>query len=105
MWEKTCHICGHAVNSEDVVIHRMIPEEVARQAGIYDFRTAVLCPNCSNEVQAWYKKRVYGVSYDNSTKRFLPRSPADIVKEYEAVYGAFAAYKNKRRAKRQHSDR
>ena len=104
MGEKTCDICGNAVNSEDVVIHRMIPEEVARQAGIYDFRIAVLCSNCSNEVQTWYKKRVYGVSYDNSTKKFLPRSPADIVKEYEAIYRAFAAYKNKRRAKRQHSD-
>ena len=100
MLEKTCNICGQAVNSKDVVIHRMIPEEVARQAGIYDFRTAVLCPNCSNEVQAWYEKRVYDVSYDNSTKHFLPRSPADIVKEYEAVYRAFEAYKNKKPAKR-----
>jgi len=100
MLEKTCNTCGQAVNSKDVVIHRMIPEGVARQAGIYDFSTAVLCPNCSNEVQAWYEKRVYGVSYDNSTKHFLPRSPAGIVKEYEAVYRAFEAYKNKRHAKR-----
>ena len=100
MLEKTCSTCGQIVNSKDVVIHRMIPERIAIQAGIYDFRTAVLCPNCSNEVQDWYEKRVYVVSYDNNTKRFLPRSPADIVKEYEAVFRAFEAYKNKRHAKR-----
>lgn len=95
MWEKTCDICGHVVNPEDVVIHRIIPEEAARQAGIFDFRTATLCPDCSNEVQSWYRKRVYSVSYENRTKRFILRSPAQMVKEYEAAYRAFAAYKKR----------
>ena len=104
MWEKTCDICGHVINPEDVVIHRIIPEEAARQAGIFDFRTATLCPGCSSEVQTWYRKRAYRVSYDDRAKRFMPSSPADIVKEYEAVYRAFAAYKGRRRAKRRHSD-
>jgi len=104
MWEKTCDICGHVINPEDVVIHRIIPEEATRQAGIFDFRTATLCPDCSNEVQIWYGKRVYSVSYEDRAKRFMPRSPSDIVKEYEAAYRAFAAYKNRRRAKSQHLD-
>lgn len=105
MEKKTCDICGHAVNTEDVVVHRIIPEEAARQAGIFDFRTATLCPDCSNEVQIWYGKRVYSVSYEDSTKRFMPKSPSDIVKEYEAAYRAFAAYKNRRRVKSQHLNR
>jgi len=100
MWEKTCDICGHAVNPEDLVIHRIIPEEVARQAGIFDFRTATLCPDCSNEVQTWYGKRVYRVSYEDRVKRFTPRSPADIVREYEAAYRAFVAYKKRKLIKR-----
>ena len=39
------------------------------------------------------------ISFDDFKKLEI-----DIVKEYEAIYRAFAAYKNKRRAKRQHSD-
>ena len=105
MLDKTCDICEHAVNPEDVVIHRIIPDEVARQAGIFDFRTATLCPDCSNEVQTWYGKRVHSVSYEDRGKRFIPRSPADIVREYEAAYRAFVAYKDRRRAKSQHLDR
>jgi hypothetical protein len=102
MREKTCDICGHGVNSEDVVIHQIIPEEVARQAGIYDFRTAALCPDCSNEVQAWYGKRVYSMSYKDGAKRFIFKSPAQMAKEYEATYRAFVEYKTRRRAKSQH---
>lgn len=105
MREKTCDICGHVVNAEDVVVHRIIPEEVARQAGIYDFRTATLCPDCSNEVQAWYGKRVYSMNYKNEAKRFILRSPAQMVKEYETTYRAFVEYKKRIGAKSRHLDR
>ena len=103
MREKTCDICGHLVNPEDVVIHRIIPAEVARQAGIFNFRTATLCTDCSNEVQTWYEKRVYSMNYKDGVKRFMLRSPAQMVKEYEAAYRAFIEYKTRRRAKSQHS--
>jgi hypothetical protein len=102
MREKTCDICGHVVNPEDVVIHRIIPEEVAKQAGIFDFRTAILCTDCSNEVQTWYGKRVYSMNYKDGAKRFMLRSPAQMAKEYEAAYRAFIEYKKRRLAKSQH---
>jgi hypothetical protein len=102
MKEKICDICGHAVNPEDVVVHRIIPEEVARQAGIFDFRTATLCTDCSHEIQTWYGKRVYSMSYKDGVKRFIQRSPAQMVKEYEATYKAFVEYKTRKRAKSQH---
>lgn len=104
MREKTCDICGHVVNPEDVVIHRIIPDEVARQAGIFDFRTATLCTDCSNEVQTWYGKRVSSMSYKDGAKRFILRSPTQMVEEYEATYRAFVEYKKRRRAKSQHLD-
>ncbi len=104
MREKTCDICGHVVNPEDVVIHRIIPEEVARQAGIFDFRTATLCTDCSNEVQTWYGKRVSSMSYKDGAKRFILRSPTQMVEEYEATYRAFVAYTKRRQATSQHLD-
>lgn len=95
MERKICEICGCMVNSGDLVIHRIVPKEVARQAGILDTRTVVLCINCSNQVQTWYNKKVYSMRYDVDTNRFIPKSPTDMVKEYEAAYRAFAAYKKR----------
>ena len=67
MKAKTCEICGRESKPEDLVIHLVVPEEVARQAGILDTRTVLLCINCSNEVQAFYSKKVHDLSYDDGT--------------------------------------
>lgn len=96
MEKKTCEICGYTSKPEDLLIHRVVPEEVATQAGILDTRTVVLCINCCNELQAWYLKRVFSMSYDAGTVQFVPKSSADMVKEYEATYRAFATYKRHR---------
>ena len=93
MAEKTCELCGYARKPEDLVIHRIIPEEVVKQAGIIDTRTVVLCLNCSHEVQDWYRKKVYSDDYDAGTHRFRPKSSAEMIREYEAAYKAFTAYK------------
>lgn len=94
MEKKTCEICGYTSKHEDLVIYRIVPEEIATQAGILDKRKVVLCTNCCNELQAWYLKRVFGMSYDAGTVQFVPKSSADMVKEYEAAYRAFATYKS-----------
>lgn len=91
--EKTCEICGYAIKPEDLVVHRIIPEEVAKQTGILDTRKVVLCTNCSDDIQAWYHKKVYDMTYDTGTKQFIPKSATEIVKEYEAAYKAFVARK------------
>ena len=93
MQRKSCEICGYSSNPEGLVVHRIVPKEVARQAGILDLRSAVLCINCSKEVETWYSKRVFGLAYDAKTNRFVPKSSTDMVKEYEAAFKAFANYK------------
>ncbi len=57
MEKKICEICGLESKPEDLLIHRIIPEEVARQAGISDLRTVLLCTNCSNEFQSFCSKK------------------------------------------------
>jgi hypothetical protein len=100
MREKTCDICGHVVNPEDAVIHRIIPEEIAVQAGILDFRTTILCFNCSREVSDWYEKKVFNLKYDEVAKKFVYKSPTDLVNEYETIYKSFADYKCSRKSKK-----
>ncbi|MFQ5997354.1 MAG: hypothetical protein ACE5KP_07025 [Dehalococcoidales bacterium] len=80
----------------DLVRHQIVPEEVVKQAGISEPRIATLCIDCRNEIQAWNSKRVSITRYDNKTKLFVPKSPAEIVKEYIAAYMAFTAYKKRR---------
>ena len=92
MEKKTCDKCGRGNQPEDLVIHRIVPKEVARQAGILDTRTVLLCINCSNEFQI-FSKKVHDLSYDDVTKHFIPKSPTELIKEYEAAYKAFIAYK------------
>jgi len=91
--EKTCEICGYVSKPEELVIHRIIPEEVAKQAGILDVGKIVLCINCGNQVQDWYTKKVFGMRYDARTNQFIPKSSTQMVKEYEAAYKSFVAYK------------
>lgn len=93
MVKKICEICGHESKPENLVIHRIVPEEVARQAGIIDLRTALLCFNCNSEIQDWYRKKVFNMIYDNLTLHFIPKPSTEIIKEYEAAYKAFVAYK------------
>jgi len=90
---KTCGVCGHTVEPGELVIHRIVPEEIAGQAGILDVRKVVLCLNCGNQIQDWYNKKVFSMKYDAKTNQFIPKSSAEMVKEYEAAYKAFAAYK------------
>ena len=93
MRERTCQTCGCSLSRENLVRHRIVPEPVATEAGILDARAVSLCPNCSQEVQNWYAKKVYHMNYDEVTKQFVPKSPAELVREYEGVYKTFVRYK------------
>jgi len=58
-----------------------------------DSTSVVLCSNCYTELLAWYDKKIYSMAYEPEMKRFRPRSPDEMVREYEAAYRAFAEYK------------
>ena len=93
MGGETCELCGGMTQLEATVTHYIVPREVTKQAGLSDSATVILCPNCQKELDTWYAKRVFGMAYNSETKQFRPRSPAEMVKEYEAAYRAFANYK------------
>lgn len=96
MKKNACEICGRVGKPDrDLAIHQIIPEEVASQAGVVEVRRVLLCIDCSCQVQTWCNRKVSAVSYDNGAKRFVPRLPSDMVKEYEIAYGAFAEYKKR----------
>ena len=53
MKRKPCEACGYRGAARDMVAHRIIPEEVAKEAGISDTETVLLCVNCRNELDTW----------------------------------------------------
>ncbi len=99
MSKESCQLCGNQCQSGTIEIHHNVPTELTRPAGIPNSATTKLCGNCHREVHAWYGKNVLDVEYSARTKRFIPRSPAEMVKEYEASYRVFAEYKRGQREK------
>jgi len=95
MGGERCELCGHVGKLGAAATHRIVPREFTSQAGMPDSATVPLCRNCRREVHAWYSKKVFGMAYDATLKRFRPRSSAEMVKEYEAVYRVFARYKKR----------
>lgn len=93
MRERICRTCGCSLDRENLVRHKIVPEPVASEAGMSGARTVVLCPSCSQEVQNWYAKKVLNMNYDEVTRQFKSKSPAELVKEYEGVYKTFVRYK------------
>jgi hypothetical protein len=91
--ERTCQTCGCSLSQGNLVRHRIVPEPVAIEAGILDARKVVLCPGCSQEIQNWYTKKVFHMNYDEVSRQFVPKSAAELVKEYEGVYKTFVRYK------------
>ena len=93
MRKDACDLCRCEIEPGAVVIHNVVPCEVTEQAGMSDSGTVKLCINCHNEVEAWYLKRVPSTTYDWGSRWFNPKSPTEMVKEYEAAYTAFVKYK------------
>jgi len=95
MGSESCQACGREVPPEALVRQHIVPENITLQAGMPCPRTEALCLTCSDELHNWYSKKVSDMTYDAGTKRFIPKSPAELVKEYEAAYHAFVAYKKR----------
>jgi len=99
MEQATCQVCGYKGKPETVARHHIIPRELTEQAGMPDSATVMLCRNCSQELNDWYSKRAFNMAYDPASKRFRPRLPHEMVREYETAYRAFAKYKKLARSK------
>jgi hypothetical protein len=93
---KTCTACKHRGEPGDIVVHHILPQDVAEQAGL-DVGTVNLCTNCRIELYAWLSRKVSSQAYDASTKRFRNRSPEELAREYQATYRAFTQYKKRQR--------
>lgn len=93
---KTCTACKHRGEPGDIVVHHILPQDVAEQAGL-DVGTVNLCTNCRIELYAWLSRKVSNQAYDASTKRFRNRSPEELAREYQATYRAFTQYKKRQR--------
>ena len=97
MAEETCKLCGHVGQLWAIETHHIVPKELTSQAEIPDSASVPLCSSCHREVHTWYSKKVFDMTYDTMTKRFKPKSLAEVVKEYEAAYRLFAEYKKLQR--------
>ena len=91
--QNTCDVCRCKLATESMLLHNVVPHEVTQRAGLSDSITVKLCVKCGNEVGAWYSKRVSDATYDWGIKRFRPKSPTEMVKEYMAAYEAFTKYR------------
>jgi hypothetical protein len=97
MRKEVCELCGYQSELGDIEKHHIVPKRVTDDAGIQESKVVRLCRSCREEVDAWYSQNVLDMAYDSMTKQFRQKSPAEIVKEYEAAYRVFAAYKKGQR--------
>ncbi len=100
MPNDACDLCLCEVELGETVIYNVVPHEVAVKAGLPASKAVKLCARCCREVEAWYLKRVSDITYDWGSKQFVPKTPSDMVKEYEAAYAAFVRYKQSLRVPR-----
>ncbi|MFC2014440.1 hypothetical protein ACFLUP_00415 [Chloroflexota bacterium] len=94
MRKENCVLCG--CNQSVIVqvkVYYIVPQAVTEQASIQRPKTVKLCSNCQQELGIWYSAKVGELTYDTTIKQFTPKSPAQLVKEYEIAYQWFTQYK------------
>ena len=88
MPKESCELCGY--NKPGFINkYYIVPQEISEQAGIKQAKMVRLCPNCQQELGKWYSARVADITYDTEMKQFKPKSPLQMVKEYEMAYQWF----------------
>ena len=101
MRTKTCQLCGYEDELGSIKKYHVVPQEITEQAGIQESRMARLCPNCQQELHKWYSTKVANMTYDTRMKRFRPKSPLEMVKEYETAFAIFSKYKGEQKKVKQ----
>jgi hypothetical protein len=93
MLGDTCDICGRKIEPETRTLHRIVPKSTIQGAELPDPGIVPLCLDCGNGLHSWYRDRVSDSTYDKRIKHFRPKSPDEMVKEYETAYQAYVKYK------------
>ena len=93
MGKETCELCGCRIDPGTIEKHHIVPIKITEQAGMPESASIRLCPDCHREVHTWYSGNIFEMAYDPETKRFRQKSPLEMVKEYQASYKVFVAYK------------
>jgi len=93
MRRQTCELCDFRGDVDLIRRYRIIPEEVTEQAGITQYKTVRLCPNCWQELSSWYSANISDITYDTAFKRFRSRSGPEMIKEYEVAFSRFQEHK------------
>lgn len=92
MPKVNCKLCG-CEETGLLKRYNIVPQAIAEEAGIQKPKTVMLCLNCQQELGIWYSAKVGAVTYDTGVKQFVPKSPSQLVTEYEVAYQWFTRYK------------
>ena len=94
--EEICELCGYASILEAVEECPIVPNDIARAAGMPKSQTIRMCCNCRGELDTWFSTKVAKMVYDIGMQRFRYRTHTEMVKEYQSVFNAFVDYKKRR---------
>jgi len=97
MGRESCELCGHRREPGLMEKFHIIPTEVTELAQVPESRIITLCPDCHRELNKWYSTRVADTGFDTATKRFRPKTPQEMVREYEFAFNIFEKYKRERK--------
>jgi len=97
MGEESCELCAYRSQLGAVEKHHVVPKMVTEQTGMLETQSLKLCCNCHHEVHIWYSAKVTNMTYDAETKRFRPKSPTEMVKEYQSAFDSFVKYKKEQK--------
>ena len=97
MEKKTCEVCGYESEIGALEKHRVVPTQFTEQADMPESRIARLCSHCHQELHKWYLTKVADMAYDTEAKRFINKSPLEMIREYEASFNSFVRYKHEQK--------
>jgi len=96
MAEETCDLCGYTSILGAVEECSIVPNDIARAAGMPKSQTIRMCHNCRRELDTWFSAKVGKMVYDIGMQRFRYRTQTEMVKEYQSVFNAFVDYRKRR---------
>ena len=96
MVEETCDLCGYTSILGPVEECSIVPNDIARAAGMPKSQTIRMCCNCRRELDTWFSAKVAKMVYDIGMQRFRYRTHTEMVKEYQSAFNAFVDYRKRR---------
>jgi hypothetical protein len=96
MAEETCDLCGYTSILGAVEECSIVPNDIARAAGMPKSQTIRMCCNCRRELDTWFSAKVAKMVYDIGMQRFRYRTHTEMIKEYQSVFNAFVDYRKRR---------